>query len=103
MDGDAEVENGKKRERLEIVSSRRRLKCRVKGGFYLRWGGWTILARGFLDCEDVPDITDVAKAASVRWDPINRVIVSTERERRFLYGEERRRRGRLIDTRFRST
>ena len=45
----------------------------------------------FLDCDDVPDITAVQKSAAVRWDTINRVFVSTERERRFLFGEERRR------------
>jgi hypothetical protein len=44
----------------------------------------------FMDCDDVPDIAAVAAAAAVRWDPVNRVIVSTERERRFLYAEERR-------------
>ena len=69
-----------------------------KGGvfsFQLRWVEWTTLAWGFLDCEDVPDITAVAKAASVRWDPISCVVVSTEPERRFLYGEERRRQGRV--------
>lgn len=43
-----------------------------------------------MDCDDVPDIAAVAKAAAARWDPVHRVIVSTERERRFLYAEERR-------------
>jgi hypothetical protein len=41
-----------------------------------------------MDCDDVPNIDSVAGAAAVQWDPINRVIISTERERHFLYQEE---------------
>lgn len=46
----------------------------------------------FMHSEDVPDITTVSTAprVTVRWDPITRVMVSTEKERRFLSAGERR-------------
>jgi hypothetical protein len=43
-----------------------------------------------VDVDDVPGISSLLSSISIRWDPTNRVVLSTERERRFLLPDERR-------------